>query len=325
MKMQPAVRIGLLFGLIACTGSGCSTTSATRAEPLKATTGAAVDLSMYQVVTVVPFDATAAAVKDDTIGARFAHDVTRRLQHSFGQLFTEVREGPPTGKQDELIVTGTFTEYDPGDELARLMLIGMGAASFHGEVVLKDGADNHVLFRAPFDKLWAWGGLLGASKNAGRMQIEAAAAVANTVARAKGWIPPVQGVPDDRTFTFLHSRLQSPQPGHGRIWVFRGPEMEGALAAVSVSVDGMQVGSLVGNQFLYVDAVSGKHDVDVRGFTGTLNKKAASATATVATNSDVYIRIAAEMGWTWKLNVRQLPEVSALVPIGNANAARGFE
>jgi hypothetical protein len=63
------------------------------------------------------------------------------------------------------------------------------AASFKGDLILKDAADNRVLFSAPFDKLWAWGGYLGASRGIEDMVTESAASVAATVARAKGWQP----------------------------------------------------------------------------------------------------------------------------------------
>ena len=72
------------------------------------------------------------------------------------------------------------------------MLIGLGAASFEAELVLKDAATQRNLLTAPLDKLWAWGGMMGAAKDIDRMMAESAAAVANTIARAKGWIPSAQ-------------------------------------------------------------------------------------------------------------------------------------
>ena len=46
-------------------------------------------------------------------------------------------------------------------------------------------ASGKVLLNAPFDKLWAWGGVLGASKAIKDMVAETS--VAATVAHAKGW------------------------------------------------------------------------------------------------------------------------------------------
>jgi hypothetical protein len=117
-------------------------------------------------------------------------DVAIRLQSHFGPIFQEVRsQARPLGTNDELIVTGTIRDYRPGDRFARAMLIGMGAAKFKGDLILKDGADNRVLLSAPFDKLWAWGGWLGASKGIEDMVSESEASAAATVAQAKGWRP----------------------------------------------------------------------------------------------------------------------------------------
>ncbi len=72
--------------------------------------------------------------------------------------------GAPLKTGNELIVTGTIRSYEPGSRFGRAMLIGLGAASFNGDLILKDGTTDTILLSAPFDKLWAWGGILGASK-----------------------------------------------------------------------------------------------------------------------------------------------------------------
>ncbi len=182
----------LLCGL-AVLGAGCATDnpamSSTRAEPLTAAVGAGVDLSRYQIATVLPIASTKSNI-DASIGASFANEVAMRLQHDYGPLFGTVRkDADPLGATNELIVTGTIRDYRPGDPFARAMLIGMGAASFKGDLILKDATDNRVLFDAPCDKLWAWGGALGASKTIDEMVKESEATAAATVARAKGWQP----------------------------------------------------------------------------------------------------------------------------------------
>jgi hypothetical protein len=179
---------------VATFATGCATsnpdTSSTRAKPLKPENAVGVDLSKYQIVTVLPFQTTGSDV-DASVGVKFASAVAIRLQSDFGPVFREVRkEVPPLGTNDELIMTGTIRDYRPGDRFARAMLIGLGAAKFKGDLILKDGADNQVLFTAPFDKLWAWGGALGASKGIEEMVAETEASIAATVARAKGWHPP---------------------------------------------------------------------------------------------------------------------------------------
>ena len=57
-------------------------------------------------------------------------------------------------------------------------------------MTVRDASSGNVLLTAPFDKLWAWGGILGASKGMDDMVAETSASVASTVAHAKGWNPP---------------------------------------------------------------------------------------------------------------------------------------
>jgi Domain of unknown function (DUF4410) len=181
--------IVLAFGFAGCTTNDPAKSSV-HAAPLKTKNSAMVDLTKYQIATVIPFGVTQDKDIDPSIGAKFASDVAIRLQYDFGVLFQEVRQGLPLNQTNELIVGGDITTYKPGDKFARFMLIGLGAASFKGDLVLKDAQSNQKLLDAPFDKLWAWGGFLGASKGIEDMQSETAASVAGTIARAKGWEPP---------------------------------------------------------------------------------------------------------------------------------------
>ncbi len=182
------IQFGLLASILAVMGTGCASSTSTKATALKPEVGASVDLSKYQTATVLPF--TSDANIDPNIGEKFADEVARRLQYDFGPIFKEVRKGPQLGKEDELIVTGVIREYKPGDPFARAMMAGVGAAHFKGDLILKDGADNRVLLSAPISKLWAWGGIMGASKGIKEMVTESEAAVASTIAQAKGWKPP---------------------------------------------------------------------------------------------------------------------------------------
>jgi hypothetical protein len=181
------------LALLAFVFSGCTTTdptkSSTHAEPLKANEDAKIDLTKYQIATVVPFSVAQGKDIDPSVGAKFASDIAVRLQYDFGSLFQEVRQAAPLNQTNELVVGGTITAYKPGDKFARAMLIGLGAASFKGELTLKDATGKQIVLDAPFDKLWAWGGWLGATKDIEDMESEAAASVAGTIARSKGWQP----------------------------------------------------------------------------------------------------------------------------------------
>jgi hypothetical protein len=189
MKTKIVVRAGLciLFGTLL---AGCQTSPATssrNAAPLAADKKYFPDLRNFDVVTVTPFDTTKAKNTDPSVGVRFAEDISRRLKFDFGQTFKEVKMGNPTGSTNELIVTGEITSYAPGDRALRGVMIGLGAASFKGSLCLK--SNETQLIQIPFDKLWAWGGLMGMSKGIEDMEAEAAASIANTVAREKGWVP----------------------------------------------------------------------------------------------------------------------------------------
>lgn len=183
----------LLASALAIVLSGCASTQSNTARPLNLGSSAPdLNLRSYNAVTVVPFEISTNHVKDPLVGTKFAADIGARLRNDFGNLFQEVRFGSPRGSNDELLVTGTVRKHEPGSMGARVMLIGLGAASFEAELVLKDAATQRNLLTAPLDKLWAWGGMMGAAKDIDRMMAESAAAVANTIARAKGWIPSAQ-------------------------------------------------------------------------------------------------------------------------------------
>ena len=186
-----------LFVALTLTGvsivvSGCHTTHAVRAKPLKPVYGENVDLSRYQVVTVQPFEITDPKAAEAQVGTTLANEIARRLEYDFGPLFQSVHVGQPQGAPNELIVTGRITDYRPGSRVARLFGPGIGKADLKGELVLKDAATGQPLTISPISKLWAWGHSIGAMKGMDDMMEETAASAANLIAREKGWQPPTQ-------------------------------------------------------------------------------------------------------------------------------------
>lgn len=166
--------------------AGCTTTKSTEASALKINASDRVDLSRYTIATVLPFEMSEKASKTGPqFGENFAANIAGRLKHDFGKLFQEVRWNQPLRQPHELIVSGVIETYEPGDPGLRFLLMGLGAASFNGKLVLKDGADQRELMSAPFSKLWAWGGLMGSGKTIDHMVSETAAAAAKTVAMQK--------------------------------------------------------------------------------------------------------------------------------------------
>ncbi len=183
------IQLGLGACVLVAMIGGCATQVSTEAKALEVGPSGLPDLSQYRIATVLPFEDACKKPIPRSVGKRFADDVRDRLEVDFGPIFTEVRAGPPLGTPDELIVTGQITKYDKGNRFARAMLIGLGPASLKGRLILKDGGDQHVLLTANFDKLWAWGGMVGASKGIEDMMTEVAASASATVAKAKGWQP----------------------------------------------------------------------------------------------------------------------------------------
>ncbi len=173
--------------------SGCASTSSTKAKGLKATTSGANSLSDCENITVFAFGVPAKSKATASTGISFAHDIENRLVADFGPIFKSVEFGDKArGLEKECLVTGDITKYKPGSRVARAILIGLGAASLEGNVKVVDAGSGKDLLNAPFSKLWAWGGVVGASKGIDDMVKESSAAVAATLAQAKGWTAPAK-------------------------------------------------------------------------------------------------------------------------------------
>ena len=175
----------LTLAAVAAT-SGCASKSSVKAKSLKSG-AAATALADCANITVIAFTVPARKV-DASVGVEFARSVESRLSTDFGPIFTSVEMAPAArGLDHECVIKGAITKYKPGSRVARAILIGLGAASLEGNVTVEDAATGTALLNAPFDKLWAWGGIVGASKGMDDMVKEASASVAATVAHAKGW------------------------------------------------------------------------------------------------------------------------------------------
>lgn len=179
----------LVVGWLSWSATGCSTTQSSAAKPVKQASLKTLDLRRFESVTVVPFTSPANKSIDPKVGENFAADIAARLRNDFGTLFREVKLGQPLSQPEELVIRGEVSKYIPGSPAARMILIGLGSAHFEATVRLADGGSGQELLAAPIDKLWAWGGVLGASKDIERMMAESAASVAATVAQGKGWAP----------------------------------------------------------------------------------------------------------------------------------------
>jgi hypothetical protein len=185
----------LLASALALTLSSCATTSSTAARPLEGANAQSRPLAACRHLTVAPFTMPPTIkAKYADVGTVIAQDVARRLASNFGTTFESVaRAAAPRRLDGECLLTGAITEYHPGSKVIRAVpYVGglMGAASLKGSIAVQDVASGTPLLAAPFDKLWMWSGISGATKGIDDMVAETTARIANTVARARGWVPP---------------------------------------------------------------------------------------------------------------------------------------
>lgn len=194
MTDRSRLRLLAASALVAAIGlTGCTTTQSTRARTLKpAAVVGAQSVRDCQALTVLPFTVPAGKRVDASAGEALARDVEGRLSNDFGPLFDTVEYASAArGVAGECVLRGEISKYKKGSKVARFILIGLGPASLEGKIVVVD-ATGATLLEAPFDKLWAWGGIAGASKGIEDMQVEVGASIASTVAQAKGWTPPAR-------------------------------------------------------------------------------------------------------------------------------------
>jgi hypothetical protein len=186
MKTKRGVVLSSLLTICSALATGCATTATpenTKALKVDAVPGMVLDGRDYRNVTVMPFQIGENVTKAESqFGENFSGDIAARLRADYTGLFEQIRWNKPRGEDGEVIVTGTIHKYIPGSAELRGLLIGLGPSSFEGELILKDATVGRVLLRAPFDKLWAWGGQLGASKSIDNMVADTSVAIAKTVA-----------------------------------------------------------------------------------------------------------------------------------------------
>jgi hypothetical protein len=191
MRLSPSFAVLALAAAVVL--PACTTTQSTRAKVLKhATEATAQTVRDCRTLTVLPFAVPAGKGVETGAGPALGRDVAHRLGNDFGALFEAVDYADAAkGGAGECVLRGEITKYKKGSKVARFVLIGLGRASLEGHVAVVDGS-GMTLLDAPFDKLWAWGGIAGASKGINDMQDEVGASIATTVAQAKGWTPPAK-------------------------------------------------------------------------------------------------------------------------------------
>ena len=288
MKLScQATRTILVISILGPLLSGCSTP--TPSSDVKALTqsSAAMDLSKYQVATVVPFDSSAEGVKDPAIGETFCRNIAWRLRNSYGPIFSEVNQGSASNRADELIITGKLTKYNPGNRDLRFALgLGLGTASLDGSLILKDAADQHIVYQGEFSKLWGWGGAMGACRGIEDMEAASIAAIGNTIATAKGWKPPYSSGDKHPAYSDYVASLAPLTANQARIWIYRASFLPGSAVTFMVRLDGAYVGTAVNGGFFCVNAEPGRHEI-----TAEILPRTASATVDVTGGKEVFVAV----------------------------------
>ena len=160
-------------------------------------------------------------------------------------------------------------------------------AHLGGNLILKDATDDHVIYTGEFSQLWAWGGALGASRGIEDMEADSVAAVANTIAAAKGWVPPAKASSGEKhpKYSDYRDNLPPVPAGRSRLWFYRQSQFSAALATFAVRLDGAFIGTAVNGGFFTADVEPGKHEVSV-SFANV-----EKATIAVAGGNEYYIRV----------------------------------
>ena len=201
MALPPPVRtpaVALVATLLLATG--CATHDSVRAHPLKGSGVESLPLAACRHLTVEPFAMREpAASKHPDAGTRMAGAVAHHLQANFAPTFESVVTGTaPRAIDGECVVEGDLRKYVPGNRAVRAIpWVGglVGKASLEGDVTVREATSRAVLMHAPFAKSWSWSGIGGIAKGMDDMEAEVTAAIANTVARGKGWTPPPAAEP----------------------------------------------------------------------------------------------------------------------------------
>lgn len=140
-------------------------------------------ISAYSVVTVMPLRAGPGVAVEPQLGAQMAEGIAQRLRSDFGQVFAQVRTGTPMGQDNELVVLGEITECRTGQGADG------GPVRLQGQIGLQDAADTQDIANARFDTLRRTAGMPDQVRSFSELVSDTEAAIAFTVARAKGWKP----------------------------------------------------------------------------------------------------------------------------------------
>lgn len=150
-----------------------------------------LDLTAYPTLCVEPFtmaDPKAAKRKPqyqvESAPTRVAGLVLDELDAK--AFSTTRREQQCAADAGAVVLRARITQYKPGSDAARLMLIGAGSAQIEMIVTLVDAQSGKQLVEFEPKGTWAWGGALGAARGITDLEKNVAYEVATYLGHARG-------------------------------------------------------------------------------------------------------------------------------------------
>jgi len=157
-----------------------------------------VDLKPYAILCVEDFvmaDPEASRRQKDylveSVPLRLAKFVVADLGPG---VFDEVRQSAACAAAPGVaVLRASITEYKPGSETARAIIVGAGSAQLKVHVTLANGETGSTLSQFDAKGLWAWGGELGASRGIQDLEKNVAYEMASYLKHSKVVAEPPKG------------------------------------------------------------------------------------------------------------------------------------
>lgn len=150
-----------------------------------------VDLATYPVLCLEPFvmaDPKAADRSQDYQVESAPQRLAKLVTDNIGaETFAEVRQAescePAAGTA---VLRVSITQYKPGSDTARFLLVGAGSAQIELVATLTDAQSGEILVTFEPKGLWAWGGAVGVSRGISDLEKNVAFEVTSYLKQARG-------------------------------------------------------------------------------------------------------------------------------------------
>jgi hypothetical protein len=162
--------------------TGCATTSLV----LKPSEETQAQLTRFKNLVVESSTSEGTAISEG-VQNRMRDLIRTEIANQCRGRFENISAKPP-GSQD-LVLHVRFTKYDEGNRFARAMLAGLGSMKIHAEIEVRDPVSGATYCKGEAGKVFAWGGLYGASTGIEEIERDFAREVARGVSNMVGAKP----------------------------------------------------------------------------------------------------------------------------------------